>query len=104
VFGAFAFVARKLGVSILHTFLEPGHTQNEADSVHALIKRRKKNIEIHIPSQWYSLMRAAKSTGHPYVVKEVSQSDILDIKPFVYKTQWEKDAKNRKIMWSRVTF
>jgi hypothetical protein len=102
IFGAYAHFARKFGVSVAHIFLEPGHTQNEADSVHALIERTKKNAKIYIPAQWYSLIASAKVNGHPYVVKEVDQSDIFDLKQFVNDTNWDKDDKNRKIAWSKV--
>jgi hypothetical protein len=102
VFGAYAYFAKKYGVSIQHSFLEAGHTQNEADSVHALIERRKKHKEVFVPAQWYGIMRTAKVSGHPYVVKEVDQKHIWDLKPFVFSTQWEKSQQNHKVPWSRV--
>jgi hypothetical protein len=90
VFGAYAFFGRKYVVTITPTFLEVGHTQHEADSVHALNELKKKNVEIYVPSQWYTLTSTAKVTGNPYVVKEVSQSEIYDLNKFVRDTQNNK--------------
>lgn len=42
VFSFYTYVAKKYGVTISHRFLERGHTQNEAGSVHALIERMLK--------------------------------------------------------------
>lgn len=43
VFAFYTYVAKKYSITIVHRFLERGHTQNEADSVHALIERNAKN-------------------------------------------------------------
>ncbi|KAK3916904.1 Signal recognition particle receptor subunit alpha-like protein, partial [Frankliniella fusca] len=41
-------------------FLVPGHTHLECDSDHAVIEERKKRSkEIHIPRDWYNLVRGA---------------------------------------------
>lgn len=50
-------------VNVSHRFLEKGHTQNEADSVHALIERTAKNKLIYIPDEWYTLVRWAKQNN-----------------------------------------
>ncbi|CAH2088043.1 unnamed protein product [Euphydryas editha] len=80
VFMMYSIAAKKFNVNISHKFLEKGHTQNENDSIHALIERSSKNKEIYTPDQWFALVRWAKDTGNPYIVKEVSIEDILDFK------------------------
>jgi len=47
--------------SIRHYYFERGHTQNEGDSVHALIERSAKRVNVHGPSQWYTLVRQGRS-------------------------------------------
>lgn len=54
VFGFYAWWSKLLNITITHRFLEKGHTQNEADSVHATIEKAKKGQTIYVPSQWYT--------------------------------------------------
>ncbi|CAH2092579.1 unnamed protein product [Euphydryas editha] len=102
VFMMYLIAAKKFNVNISHKFLEKGHTQNENDSIHALIERSSKNKEIYTPDQWFALVRWAKDTGNPYIVKEVSIEDILDFKKLLAGKNWTKDERNLKVMWSRV--
>ncbi|KAL4714331.1 hypothetical protein ACJJTC_009683 [Scirpophaga incertulas] len=44
-------------------FLEKGHTQNEGDSVHALIEREAEKKTIYTPDEWRLLVRWAKTTA-----------------------------------------
>lgn len=80
VFSLYMFVAKKLGITVTHRFLEKGHTQNEGDNVHATVERYSKHKTIWVPEEWYCLVRWAKSEGDPYVVKEIQQDDIFDFK------------------------
>ena len=45
---------------ISHYYLEAGHTQNEGDSMHAVIERASKHVNIYTPMQWYTLASSAK--------------------------------------------
>ena len=56
---------------ISHHYLEPGQTQNERDSMHALVERTSKRVNVYTPMQWYTLAQSAKKTGNPYVVSEM---------------------------------
>lgn len=42
IFSMFAFAATHFQIEIIHRFLEEGHTQNEGDSMHAVIENAKK--------------------------------------------------------------
>lgn len=61
-----------------------GHTQNEGDSVHSVIEQLKKRMlrsgPIYAPTQWTPILRLAKKRGKPYDVKEISTSDVMDLK------------------------
>lgn len=57
VFFVYLFAAKKYKVSITHRFLEKGHTQNEGDSVHALIERSSHSKMIYTPDEWRLLVR-----------------------------------------------
>ncbi|KAJ8874473.1 hypothetical protein PR048_025331 [Dryococelus australis] len=48
--------------AIHHKFLVPAHTHLECDVIHAMIERKRKTscMEIHLPRDWYALVR---STG-----------------------------------------
>ncbi|KAJ4447498.1 hypothetical protein ANN_09505 [Periplaneta americana] len=86
-----AICNEKFNVKITHTFLEKEHTQNEADSIHALIERRKKGRTIFTPEQWIMLVKMAKTSGNPYDVTEMAQSDLKNLKSLITD---EKDNWN----------
>lgn len=53
------------GITIFQKYLEKGHTQMECDSTHALIERKIKNREIHIPSQYSLAIKEARRKPFP---------------------------------------
>ena len=57
---------------ISHYYLEAGHTQNEGDSMHAVIERASKHVYVYTPMQWYTLASSAKKNGSPYRVTEMA--------------------------------
>jgi hypothetical protein len=83
-------------VSVTHRFLEPGHTQMEADSFHAQIEKTKEHCKIFTPQQWYDVMASAKKSGEPYEIVEIDQNEIFDMKPFVAQTNWERTVTGKK--------
>jgi hypothetical protein len=62
---------RTLGVYIDHYFVEKGHTQNEAGSVHVTIEKAAKHVNIYSSQQWYTLVQIAKKQQPHYAVKEM---------------------------------
>ena len=48
------------GIKLNHSFLEPGHTHMEADTIHALIEKYKKSTSaiIEVPRDWSTTIRA----------------------------------------------
>lgn len=90
-------------LKITLTFLECGHTQNEGDSVHALIENRSKNKDLFTPDMWYNIIRTAKrSDKTPYIVTEVTQDIIYNFKNLVDNSKWFLNDKKEKIPWSRI--
>jgi len=59
-------------------YLETGHTQNQNDSVHAVIERFAKNQTVYVPSQWFQIAKSA-CLKSPYKVKEMGMSDFYDL-------------------------
>lgn len=85
VFAMYYFALTKLNInSIQHNFLIRGHTQNEGDTAHSVIEkaitRAKKSRPIYIPEQYISIIRGAKKTGKPFLVREMNYSDLLNYK------------------------
>lgn len=66
------------GITIFQKYLEPGHTQMECDSVHSLIERKLKNKEIHLPSDYATITKEARSRPKPYIVKILDFSFFKD--------------------------
>lgn len=91
--------------SITHKYLIRGHTQNEGDTVHSIIeksmKRSKKSGPIYVPDQLVTIIRNSKKTGNPFVVKELSFKDFIDLKSLTdeigYNCQKNTEGEQIKI-------
>lgn len=99
VFALYNYLSLKYSVTIRHTFLEPGHTQSEGDSVHSVIEKASRNIPIYTPEQWYTIVRTAKRKLPWYIVHELSQNEVYDMKDLQEKTaiNFDKDENNDKV-------
>lgn len=97
------YAAQRYNVTVKHTFLERGHTQSEADSVHSVIEKAARNIPVYSPEQWYTVVRTSKRK-QPYVVVELAQENIIDLKDLQQKTtiNCDRDEENEKIYWNQV--
>lgn len=97
------YLAQKYKIIIRHTYLERRHTQNEGKSVHSTIENAARHIPIYLPDQWYTLVRTARKK-HPYIVKEISQENIFDLKVLQMQTtmNWNKDEENEKVWWLNI--
>ena len=81
-------------------FLERGHTQNENDSVHAIIeKSKKRQAIISTPQQYFTLVRGARKSKAPFEVHEMSADDFFNVKRLAEKLQTSKDESGNKIRW-----
>ncbi|XP_050518028.1 uncharacterized protein LOC126892515 [Diabrotica virgifera virgifera] len=75
----------KYQIVITQKFLEPGHTQMECDSVHSAIETKLKHREIHLPSDYASATKEARSKPFPYEVKLV---DYQFFKNYANEDTW----------------
>lgn len=70
--------------SVTHKFLVRGHTQNEGDTAHSVIekaiKKSRKSGPIYVPDQYIQIIRSAKKTGNPFIIKELNYEDFYDLK------------------------
>ena len=69
----------------MNYFFEFEHSQNENDSVHSMIERASKRVEIFVPAQWYMLIRTT-SEKQKYNVVELDNSKIFDIENVYQET------------------
>jgi len=91
--------------SITYKYLIRGHTQNEGDTVHSVIeksmKRSKTSGPIYVPDQLVIIIRNSKKTGKPFVVKELSFKDSIDLKSLTdeigYNCQKNTEGEQIKI-------
>lgn len=65
-------------VTITQKYLEKGHTQMEVDSVHSLIERKLKNVEIFLPSQYATITKVARKNPFPYKVEQPDHTFFKD--------------------------
>ena len=85
LFAMYLVASAQLGITILHRHLVKGHTQNEADSMHARIESACKNENLFVPEDWYKVIETAKLTGNPYIVNRISRAEILNFRPLTEK-------------------
>lgn len=62
-------IAMHYNITIEQKFLEKGHTQMEADSMHSLIERQMKNKTINVPADYIKICEAARKRPNAYKVK-----------------------------------
>ncbi|CAG5001788.1 unnamed protein product [Parnassius apollo] len=65
-------VATLNNIVIEQKYLEVGHTQMEADSMHATIERKLKNKIIHVPAEYVGVCLGARIHPKPYNVSYLS--------------------------------
>lgn len=100
---AFLYAASKFNVKIVHTFLEKGHTFNAADTVHSLIERKTRQLQLFTPSMWYDSIEAAKRLKqHPIVLIKVNQEIIFDWKDLSDKLNLDNDVNKSHIPWTKI--
>ncbi|XP_060806519.1 uncharacterized protein LOC132903184 [Amyelois transitella] len=102
VFFMYAFCSSKFKIDICHRFLEKGHTQQEGDSVHAMIEKSSKRKSIYSPEEWYTLVRWCKTSGDPYEVINITQNMFLDFKGCLDNLKWDKNTDNETVKWSKI--
>ena len=64
-------LAMKTQREILQKFLVKGHTQMECDSIHSLVERKLKNVDIRLPSDYMEICKHSRSKPFPIEVAEV---------------------------------
>ena len=92
--------------TVIHKFLEPGHTQNEGDSMHSVIEKAKQGVSLFCLEQFYLIVRMAKMSGKEYEVKEMTTSDFYNFKELAnkYAKSWIKKGDGSTIIWRHVRF
>lgn len=91
---------------IEHKFLVPGHTHLECDVDHSIIERAKKRspIEIHVPRDWYQLVRNA-SRKNRFTVFPMEGESFYSFSDLHTKGPLQKKStfKLRDVSWLRYT-
>ena len=69
------------GIKIIHTYLQPGHTHMEADSIHGIIEKHKKSTiaVIKIPRDWITTIRSIHRSKNPNFIS-MERTDFKNAK------------------------
>ena len=67
----------KANKKINRFFFDSGHSRNENDSVHSVIERSAKQVEVFVLEQWCTLISRSASKKS-YIVIELEQLQIFD--------------------------
>lgn len=94
-----------------HVFYEPGHSQQEGDSMHSTIERAARNIQVNTPTEWSFLCQLARKTPKPYKVITLHHDSFIDWTSLAnhnkdtarYHTVTGDVVEWRKIKWFRYT-
>ena len=83
-----------------HIFFIRGHSKNENDSVHSAIERASSKINVYTTGQWAAIMRTARHTNSPYVVRELSVDDFIDFKKVAGTiANFDLDIDKNSVRW-----
>ncbi|KAK3908779.1 hypothetical protein KUF71_003421 [Frankliniella fusca] len=77
LFAMYLHLCVKYSIKITHRYLEPGHTQMEADSIHGNIERSTERQDIFDFDGWVEAIEQAKTSLPKYKVKLLSQKSIF---------------------------
>jgi hypothetical protein len=94
--------------TITHKYFIKGHTHNEADNVHSLIEKEIKKNEkagpIYIPYQYVTLIKSARKTGKPFIVKELNYDFFLNLKKLQdnWGYNYNEDCDKNNIIWNDI--
>ena len=89
-------------VEIVRRFFEICHTQNQGDSMHAMIEKTSKGKTIFVTSDWVNVIQSAKTGKNPYKVTQIQQNSIFDFKAFAENQNWDEFTIGLKIKLSNV--
>lgn len=75
-------LAKRLCITIIQKYFVKGHSQNEADSVHARIEQSLKKTKVYSVDGYVALIESARKTNDgktkPYQVQRVTYTDFQD--------------------------
>lgn len=90
---------------INHKFFEPGHSQMESDSMHAVIENTKKKTVVYVPSQWHTIISLARRKK-PYIVVPMKYTDVLNLKLFSQQfcPNMKVSTANVRVNWLKIVW
>ena len=65
-------------------YLLTGHLQNEEDSIHLVIERVSRHVDVYTPNNWASIIKAARPK-QPFKLHEIDTSNFI---------QWKQIARH----------
>jgi len=93
-------VAAKFDVTIIHTYMEKGHTFNEGDSMHHSIEEATRYSDVFTPEEWYDFIIKAKPEKERFRLERMA-GQVFDFHSLAEDIQvWQK--KQGGIKWKQV--
>ncbi|CAG9840695.1 unnamed protein product [Diabrotica balteata] len=82
-----------LNINIEQKFLEKGHTQMEADSIHSTIERQIRTTNINVPADYVRICMKARQKPKPYKVYYLEYSFFKDFRKIQFMTSLRPGKK-----------
>ncbi|CAG9840826.1 unnamed protein product [Diabrotica balteata] len=76
---------------------QKGHTLNEGDSVHSVIEKASHSKDIFTPTEWHTMIRWAKTSGDPYIVKQMATNNFKNYKALLVTRGSTRNAHTREV-------
>ena len=91
-------------INIEQKYLEVGHTQMEADSMHTCKEKKLKNKVINVPVEYYGVCRSARKKPEPYDVSYLTHSffKLFDSIKFYKSIRPGKMKGDPKVLFYRI--
>jgi hypothetical protein len=81
-------------------FMVSGYSHMEVDSMHSCIEKKSKSLNIYVPSEWAIVVAIAR--GNPYLVHQIEQEEIKDLKKLfddMKITNVTKNTEGETVHW-----
>ena len=89
--------------SIMVCYLEKGHTENAADTIHSMMEGEKV-CNVQVPNEWPVIFKQMNLKKVEICVKELTHKDVLDVKQWTTNfPNWYRDKNGEKVInWMQV--
>lgn len=92
------FVLRGYFTQVEQKFLVSGHSFLPCDRTFALIEKKRRTVDVMIPSEWKNVIAEA-CFSRPFTISEMDQNDFVDFSVLENSMKRDPNLKITSVMW-----